>query len=73
MRFMGKDWDYSQANDLLCALDACEAYLIGWQTRLGYPAAPETWARLWNGGPRGPEKKATIGYWANVQAAMEGE
>ena len=28
-------------------------------------------ARLWNGGPRGPHKGATLTYWRKVQAAMK--
>ena len=30
----------------------------------------ETMARIWNGGPRGHKKSATLGYWRKVQQAM---
>ena len=32
---------------------------------------PEQAARIWNGGPRGMEKTATLEYWARVRALME--
>lgn len=31
---------------------------------------PEQWARAWNGGPQGPQREATAGYWQKVQRAM---
>ncbi|HUU94055.1 MAG TPA: hypothetical protein VM238_22920 [Phycisphaerae bacterium] len=31
---------------------------------------PEQWARAWNGGPRGPYKACTAGYWGKVRSAM---
>ena len=30
----------------------------------------EQWARSWNGGPKGPDKEATLHYWGKVQEAM---
>ena len=41
----------------------------------GRDASAETWARVWNGGPRGAtgtRRRATDGYWRRVQARMEG-
>lgn len=35
------------------------------------PASDETLARIWNGGPRGPEKQATAKYWKKVKATMD--
>ena len=32
---------------------------------------PEQAARIWNGGPRGMEKTATLEYWERVRALME--
>lgn len=31
---------------------------------------PEQWSRGWNGGPTGPRKAATLGYWAKIKARM---
>jgi hypothetical protein len=37
-----------------------------------YPhGTPEQWARAWNGGPRGPSKKSTVGYWIKVKSAIK--
>lgn len=57
-----RDYDY-----------ACRVAMAYWQRYC--PAALankdyETLARVWNGGPKGATKKATIGYWKRVQAAM---
>jgi hypothetical protein len=32
--------------------------------------SPEQWARGWNGGPKGPRRAGTLGYWRNVQRAI---
>ena len=34
---------------------------------------PEVWARIWNGGPTGMAKPATLDYWRRVRAAMGAE
>lgn len=31
----------------------------------------EKWARMWNGGPKGPSKRATLGYWHKVRKQLE--
>jgi len=37
-----------------------------------YPnGALEQWARCWNGGPKGPNKQATVSYWQKVQRVMD--
>jgi hypothetical protein len=38
--------------------------------RLGREPRLEDMARMWNGGPNGHRKTATLGYWAKVQRAM---
>jgi hypothetical protein len=35
------------------------------------PASDETLARIWNGGPKGPEKQATAKYWQKVKTTMD--
>jgi hypothetical protein len=32
---------------------------------------PETVSRVWNGGPKGASKKATLSYWAKVKRVMD--
>ena len=46
----------------------CEKYCIKYA---GENASNEAWARTWNGGPTGPKKKATLGYWKKVKKKME--
>ena len=41
-------------------------YALRWGCR-----TPEEVARVWNGGPRGMRKAATLPYWRRVRAAME--
>jgi len=47
-----------------------DAFVI--YTRHYYPdGSLEDWARAWNGGPRGPDKEATVKYWELVKRRME--
>lgn len=45
-----------------------EIYTTHYGRRYGEPVTDEVRARIWNGGPKGPTKSATAGYWARVQA-----
>lgn len=40
---------------------------------LGRPVTDQDRARIWNGGPTGYKKTATVGYWAKVQKALAGQ
>jgi hypothetical protein len=44
----------------------------GWEYErtTGWPATNEVYARLWNGGPTGWHKEATVAYWDRVRRAM---
>lgn len=70
-RFLGVDWPYSDARDPAKARQVVRAYVTGYQRARGYPATPETWARLHQGGPRGPEKASTVAYWRKIRAVMQ--
>ena len=36
-----------------------------------YPdGGPEQWARCWNGGPAGPQRRATAAYWSRVRRVL---
>jgi len=37
----------------------------------GKTYTPEEISRIWNGGPKGPKKKATLKYWRKVQNVMD--
>lgn len=66
-RFLKVRWPYSDARDPVKARQVARAYLRGYQRAKGYPATAETWARIHNGGPNGPKRRATLPYWRRVQ------
>jgi len=70
MRLLGVCWPYSDARDPAKARQVVRAYVTAYQTAGGYPATPESWARIHNGGPRGPCKTSTGLYWAKIRSAM---
>ena len=45
------------------------AVVLAYLTRY-HATGPESMARMHNGGPKGPAKKATLRYWQNVQNAL---
>ena len=53
----------------------CIRYLTHWgkhyKRTTGTDPTLEVFARMWNGGPYGYKKKATVGYWQRVQSAGE--
>ena len=69
-RFLGVSWPYSDARDPVKARRVVRAYLERYQRAGGYPATPETYARLHNGGPNGPRWSSSLAHWQKVQAAM---
>jgi len=71
-RFLGVKWPYADARNPAKARQVVRAYVVRYQRAGKYPATPEMWTRIHNGGPRGPEKAATVAYWHKAQAIMEG-
>jgi len=55
-------WDPKKSREV------CKKYCVRYA---GKSASDETWARTWNGGPTGPKKKATLGYWKKVKKNIE--
>ncbi len=55
--------------------EICRLYLIRWGRRYerttGKQATPEILAMVWNGGPTGYKKRATISYWLRVEAILD--
>ena len=39
--------------------------------KYGKTFSPEEISRIWNGGPNGPNKKSTLGYWRKVKHEMD--
>ena len=50
----------------------CRAYInmYATQTKLGHKPTLQDMARIWNGGPNGWKRKATLKYWSQVQARL---
>jgi hypothetical protein len=70
-RFLGVRWPYRDARDPAKARQVVRAYVVHYQRAGGYPATPEVWGMIHNGGPHGPEKAATTGYGRKVLALMQ--
>lgn len=63
---------YSDCADLTYAKRVFRAYMARYATerRLGRPVTDEDRARIWNGGPNGYKKKATLPYWNKVRKEL---
>ena len=68
-RLYGTSYTHKDMFDRAKATDTCHKYLAfyGSEKRLGRPATPEDHARIWNGGPSGHKKPATLKYWQKVR------
>ncbi len=66
-RAYGTNYHHEDALDARKAVHICRLYLA-----LYAPAGAdhETLARIWNGGPRGHRKAATLAYWRKVETAL---
>ena len=64
---------YSQVATLEYALIVHRRYMTRYCTerRLGRKPTDQDRARMWNGGPNGHRKSATLKYWDKVEKAME--
>ena len=63
---------YEDVADLAYAKRVFAAYMARYATerRLGRPVTDEDRARIWNGGPNGYKKRATLKYWEKVRKVM---
>jgi len=63
---------YEDVADLAYAKRVFAAYMARYATerRLGRPVTDQDRARIWNGGPNGYKKTATLKYWAKVKKEM---
>lgn len=68
-RIYGTEYRHEDAFEPGKAVEIAVLYLRYWGNR-GGPATPEKLARIWNGGPRGAEKDATLAYWRKVREAL---
>jgi hypothetical protein len=66
-RIYGTAYRHTDAHDRRKAVDIATKYL----SHYAGPSAPdEKLARVWNGGPHGHRKSATIPYWQKVRKAL---
>jgi len=68
--------NYSWPKDTLSkekSIELFRKYMARYATkkRLGREPTLEDYARIWNGGPNGYKKKATLDYWRKVKARMK--
>ena len=62
-RIAGTSYVHSQMTNRIVARRVCEIYL----TRYAAGKTNEEAARIWNGGPTGYKKSATLAYWNKVK------
>ena len=66
-RITGSNYRHSEMTNRVAARAVCEAYL----RHYGRGKTTEQQARIWNGGPTGDRKQATVAYWRRVQKAIK--
>jgi diadenosine tetraphosphatase ApaH/serine/threonine PP2A family protein phosphatase len=68
-RWTGRSVTLRDCFSIRLSREICQAYLAHYATpaRLGRPVTDQDRARIWNGGPNGYKKTATLKYWAKVQ------
>ena len=62
-RIAGTHYEHSQMTNRAIARRVCEIYL----NKYAKDKSLEQQARIWNGGPNGHTKEATVKYWRRVQ------
>jgi len=67
-RLIGASYQWNRMTNRAEAISVCKAYL----THYGKGKSTEAQARIWNGGPTGDLKSATLLYWVKVQKQMKG-
>jgi len=66
-RITGSNYRHSEMTNRAAARAVCQAYL----EHYGKGKTLEQQARIWNGGPTGDRKQATVAYWAKVKKAIK--
>ena len=66
-RITGSNYRHSDMTNRATARAVCGAYL----QHYGRSKTTEDQARIWNGGPTGDRKTATLGYWRKVQKHLK--
>ena len=66
-RIAGTHYTHSQMTNRIAARKVCEIYL----SRYAAGKTDEEAARIWNGGPTGHRKTATLSYWNKVKKHLK--
>ena len=66
-RITGSNYRHSEMTNRVAARAVCQAYL----EHYGRGKTTEQQARIWNGGPSGDRKAATLAYWRRVQKNLK--
>lgn len=66
-RITGSQYRHQDMTNRAAARAVCQAYL----EHYGKGKSLEQQARIWNGGPTGDRKQATVAYWRRVQKAIK--
>ncbi len=66
-RITGSNYRHSEMTNRAQARAVCEAYL----RHYAKGKTTEQQSRIWNGGPTGDRKPATVAYWRKVQVQIE--
>lgn len=74
-RVYGLEFKHEDMHDRHIARYVCYRYLRhygrAYQKRTGKEPTTEVYARIWNGGPYGYKKQATLKYWAKVRKELK--
>lgn len=72
-RIAGRTWTHADAHRPEIAKQMAEIYLRHYVTpaRLGRAPTTQDYARVWNGGPNGHRKSATLPYWRKVRQHLK--
>ena len=66
-KFTGSHYRHQDMTNRVAARAVCQAYL----EHYGRGKTTEQQARIWNGGPTGDKKEATVTYWRRVQKNLK--
>lgn len=74
-KFAGTHYVHADAFNPAAARRICSLYLEHYVTtaRLGHYPTVQDYARVWNGGPQGWRRSATLGYWSRVKGKLTQE
>lgn len=69
-RISGKHFSLDDRRDYGKSAEMFEIYTSHYGRKYGTPISDEVRAKIWNGGPNGPNKPATQKYWDKVKAKL---